>query len=173
MKKPLLILPMIFLLCFTCSCQKAEEVAEEPVVDVEAEKQIVEKELREMEIAHRAAIDSKDIEGVLRFYSSDLITISPGEPILYGNDWIRTTLNDLYNTYDFTEDFKFIDIRIIGDRVAASYSFTQQMTPLAGGEKIEQTGKGMVILKQDEMKNWQFEWNASHIDNMDTSTEDK
>jgi len=169
MKKLLMILPLIFLLCFSFGCQKAEEAAEEPAVDVEAEKLIIEKELRAMEIAHKAAIDSKDIEGVLQFYSSDLITISPGEPILYGNDWIRTTLNDLYNNYDFTEDFKFIDIRIIGDRVAASYSFTQQMIPLAGGEKIEQTGKGMVILKQDEMKNWQFEWNAYHMDDMDTS----
>ena len=169
MKKHYMILPLALILCFMFGCQKAEEVAEEPVVDVEAEKLIVEKELRAMEIAHKAAIDSKDIEGVLRFYSSDLITISPGEPILYGNDWIRTTLNDLYHNYDFTEDFKFIDIRIIGDRVAASYSFTQQMTPLAGGEKIEQTGKGMVILKQDEMKNWQFEWNAYHMDDMDIS----
>jgi len=169
MKKLLMILPLVMVLCLTFSCQKAEEVAEEPEVDVEAEKLIVEKELRAMEIAHKAAIDSKDIEGVLQFYSSDLITISPGEPILYGNDWIRTTLNDLYNNYDFTEDFKFIDIRIIGDRVAASYSFTQQTTPLAGGEKIEQTGKGMVILKQDEMKNWQFEWNAYHMDDMDIS----
>ena len=172
MKKLLIILPLVFLLCFTLVCQKAEEVAEEPAVDVEAEKQILEEELRAMEIAHKAAIDSKDIERVLQFYSSDLITISPEEPILYGNDWIRTTLNDLYNAYEFTEDFKFIDIRIIGDRVAASYSFTQQMTPLAGGEKIEQTGKGMVILKQDEMKNWQFEWNAYSYDNMDTSTEE-
>ena len=169
MKKLSMILPLVMVLCFTFSCQKAEEVAEEPAVDVKAEKLIVEKELRGMEIAHKAAIDSKDIEGILQFYSSDLITISPGEPILYGNDWIRTTLNDLYNNYDFTEDFKFIDIRIIGDRVAASYSFTQQMTPLAGGEKIEQTGKGMVILKQDEMKNWQFEWNAYHMDDMDIS----
>jgi ketosteroid isomerase-like protein len=172
MKKLLMILPMVFLLCFTFSCQKAEEVAEEPMVDVEAEKKIVEKELRAMEIAHKAAIDSKDIEGILQFYSSDLITISPEEPILYGNDWIRTTLNDLYNTYEFTEDFKFIDIRIIGDRVAASYSFAQQMTPLAGGEKIEQTGKGMVILKQSELNNWQFEWNAYSYDNMDTSDEE-
>ena len=170
MRKYLTTIPLVFLLCFVVGCQKpAEEIANEPAVDVEAEKQSLEKELRSMEIAHKAAIDSKNIEGVLRFYSSDLITISPEEPILYGNDWIRNTLIDLYNAYEFTEDFKFIDIRIIGDRVAASYSFTQQMTPLAGGEKIEQSGKGMVILKQDEMKNWQIEWNASYLDNTDTS----
>ena len=38
MKKLFMVLPLVFLLCFTFSCQKAEEVAEEPVVDVEAEK---------------------------------------------------------------------------------------------------------------------------------------
>jgi ketosteroid isomerase-like protein len=164
-----MIFPLVLVLCFAFGCQQAEHVAEEPVVDVEAEKLIVEKELQAFEIVHKAAIDSKDIEGILQFYSSDLITISPGEPILYGNDWIRTTLNDLYNTYEFTEDFKFIDIRIIGDRVAASFSFTQQMTPLAGGDEIEQTGKGMCILKKIELDNWQFEWNAYSYDNSDNS----
>ncbi len=38
MKKLLMILTLVFLLCFTIGCQKAEEVAEEPVVDIEAEK---------------------------------------------------------------------------------------------------------------------------------------
>ena len=37
MKKLLMILPLVFLLCFTFNCKQAEEVAEEPVVDVEAE----------------------------------------------------------------------------------------------------------------------------------------
>jgi len=34
MKKLLCVIPLVFLFCF--ACQKAEEVAEEPVVDVEA-----------------------------------------------------------------------------------------------------------------------------------------
>jgi hypothetical protein len=34
MKKLLLIVPLVSLLCFTFSCQKAEEVAEEPAVDI-------------------------------------------------------------------------------------------------------------------------------------------
>ena len=38
MKKLFMVIPLVFLLCFTFSCQKGEEVAEEPVVDVEAEK---------------------------------------------------------------------------------------------------------------------------------------
>ena len=38
MKKFLTIIPLVILLCFTFSCQQGEEVAEEPAVDVEAEK---------------------------------------------------------------------------------------------------------------------------------------
>jgi len=38
MKKFLMIIPLVILLCFTFSCQQGEEVAEEPAVDVEAEK---------------------------------------------------------------------------------------------------------------------------------------
>ena len=156
---------IIGLLILVSSCSRP---AQNPALDANT----VEKQLRTMETGHRTAVDSKDIEGILQYYTSDLITIPPGEPILYGKEWIQTTVADLYKTYDFHEDFKFIDIRIIGDRVAASYSFVQQMTPLAGGEKIEQTGKGMCILRLSEKKTWQFEWNAYSTDNMDTSNKE-
>lgn len=150
------------LVIFASGCSKP---AENPALDAVA----VEEQLRAMETGHRAAINAKDIEGILQYYTSDMITIPPDEPILYGKEWIRTTMADLYKTYDFHENFKFIDIRFIGDRVAASYSFVQQMTPLAGGEKIEQTGKGMCILKLSEKKTWQFEWNAYSLDKRDGS----
>jgi ketosteroid isomerase-like protein len=120
----------------------------------------VEKELREFEVKHQTAIDSKDIEGVLQCYAPNLITIPPGGPIQYGKEWIRDEVKNLYETWDFHEYFKFIDIRVIGDRVAASYNFSQHMTPLAGGESVEYTGKGMCVLVRSEENSWQFEWNA-------------
>ena len=39
MKKLYMVLPLVFLLCFTFGCQQGEEVAEEPVVDLDAEKE--------------------------------------------------------------------------------------------------------------------------------------
>ena len=39
MKKLFVILPLVFLLCITFGCQKSEEAAEEPVVDIAAKKQ--------------------------------------------------------------------------------------------------------------------------------------
>ena len=131
----------------------------------------VEKELRVFETIHREAIDSKDIDGILKCYATDLITISPDEPILYGKDWIRTLVTDLYKTYDFHEDFKLIDIRIIDEHVVASYSFSQQMTLLTGGEPTLQTGKGMCILNQSETGNWQFVWNAYNYNSLQSNEE--
>jgi ketosteroid isomerase-like protein len=131
----------------------------------------VEKELRAFETIHREAIDSKDIDGILKCYATDLITISPDEPILYGKDWIRTLVTDLYKTYDFHEDFKLIDIQIIEEHVVASYSFSQQMTPLTGGEPTVQTGKGMCILNQSETGNWQFVWNAYNYNSIQSHEE--
>lgn len=43
MKKLYVILPLLFLLCFWVGCQQGEEAAEEPVIDIEAEKQAAEK----------------------------------------------------------------------------------------------------------------------------------
>lgn len=134
------------------------------VTQPEQDLKTVEAELRAMETAHREAIDAKDIEGILQFYSTDYINISADGPILYGRDFIRTNMSELYKTYDFHEDFKFVDIRIIGDRVAASYTWSSQMSPLAGGNTVKDTGKGMCILKLSEKKVWQFEWNAYSID---------
>jgi len=48
MKKLLMIITLVILLCFTFSCQKqGEEVAEEPVIDIEAEKAAVKTVLEE------------------------------------------------------------------------------------------------------------------------------
>ena len=156
MKKLWIISVFSLLLClYNCS---------NPESNSNLDLKIIEPELRSMESNHRTAVDNKNMEGILKFYATDLITISQGEPILYGRDWIIETMNELYKTYDFQEDFKFLDLRIVGDKVAASFTFKQQMHPLSGGETIIQTGKGMCILKQSEAGNWQFEWNCYSYD---------
>jgi hypothetical protein len=72
MKRGVLFAITIGLLTLVTSCSKTTEYSA-------LDPSIVEKELRAMEIGHRTAVDAKDIDGILRYYSSDLITISPGE----------------------------------------------------------------------------------------------
>ena len=96
----------------------------------------VKSELRAFEEAYREAIDRKDIEGILQFYSPDLITVTQGEPIQYGKDWLRPLMQELYQEYDFHEEFKLDNIKIIGDRVVATLQYSQKMTPLQGGQPV-------------------------------------
>jgi steroid delta-isomerase-like uncharacterized protein len=123
-------------------------------------------DLRTMEVNHKTAVDKKDIEGILQFYASDLINIPQGEPILYGRDQLRILLVELLKTYDFHEDFRFVDIKALGERVAASYTFGQKMVPFTEGDIINRTGKGLCILKWSEPGNWQFEWNSYSYNDM-------
>ncbi len=73
MKKLFMVLPLVFLLCFTFSCQQGEEVAEEPVIDVEAEKQKVQTWL-DLWIS---VIETEDIEMFSKIFAhdSDMVNI--------------------------------------------------------------------------------------------------
>ena len=160
--KTTILLVLCFFLLNDCTNNKLKLVLD---------KATVEAELKTFQIAHRDAIDAKDIEGIFQFYSPDLITIGPEMPIQYGNQYFRPTLTNLFADYDFHENFTLNDIRIMGERVAATYQFTQQMTPLKGGETIKQTGKGMCIINRIETGKWQFEWNAYVYDAPPSETE--
>lgn len=155
---------LLFCLILIAGCTEKKT---KPGLDSET----VNAELKAFQIAHREAVEAKDIEGIFQFYSPDLITVETGMPIQYGNQFLLPTLTELFATFDFHEDFVLNDIRIIGDRVAATYHFTQQMTPLAGGETIKQSGKGICILKRIDTGKWQFEWNAYGYDTIPAGNE--
>ena len=154
MKTQILLLFSVILIA-GCADQKTNPGLDPETVNVE---------LKAFQDAHREAIEAKDIEGIFQFYSPDLITVETGMPIQYGNQYFLPTLTDLFANFDFHEDFILNDIRIMGDRVAATYQFTQQMTPLSGGETIKQSGRGICILKRIDTGKWQFEWNAYGYD---------
>ena len=150
----------ITLILFTTGCLNTE-----PKDSLDLESVVI--ELRELESVYKNTVDSKDIDAILQFYNPDLVTVSPDSPILYGIDWIRTALMDIYASYEFEESFKFVDIKIIDDRAVASYTFIQQMILISSTEELIITGKGVCILKKSEKGIWQFEWNSYTNDNQE------
>jgi ketosteroid isomerase-like protein len=68
MKKLLMILPLVFVLCFASSCQKTEEMAKEPAVDIEVELESI----GDVWTAWTKASDAKDAEGSLACTSDDV-----------------------------------------------------------------------------------------------------
>jgi ketosteroid isomerase-like protein len=94
MKKLLMILPMVFLLCFTFICQKVEEVAEEakPVVDVEAEKAAIQNLVREAFEAEQ----QKDIDAILNFFSENVVVQAPNMPQFEGIEALRNFYTEFF-----------------------------------------------------------------------------
>jgi hypothetical protein len=86
--------------------------------------------------------------------------VSSEEPIQYGREFIRPNMTKIYQAFDFHEDFRLIDTRIVGDRVAATYKWWSQTTPLTGGKTVVDSGKGLCLVKRSETGSWQFEMNA-------------
>ena len=72
MKKLYMVLPFVLLLCLTFSCQRAEEVAEEPAVDIEAEKAAI----RETMKTAIEGINNHDIQAHLSTLTEDFETWS-------------------------------------------------------------------------------------------------
>jgi uncharacterized protein (TIGR02246 family) len=85
MKKLLMVLPLVFLLCFTCSCQQAEEVAEEPVVDVEAEKEAV----LTVNAEFLEAVKAKDIERTMSVFADEAMMVVMSETFFRDKEGIR------------------------------------------------------------------------------------
>jgi ketosteroid isomerase-like protein len=75
MKKILFIIPLVILLFFTLSCQQAEEPVEEPVIDIEAEKQAVEKATYDF---FNAAF-AHDYQGIRDLCTEDFLLFESGQ----------------------------------------------------------------------------------------------
>ena len=85
MKKLLTIIPLVILLCFTFSCQKGEEVAEEPVVDVEAEREAV----LAVNAEFLEALKAKDIERTMSVFAEEAMKVVYNDNTFRDKEGIR------------------------------------------------------------------------------------
>ncbi|MGB6866817.1 MAG: nuclear transport factor 2 family protein, partial [Candidatus Aminicenantaceae bacterium] len=89
MKKLFMVIPLVFLLCFTFSCQKqVEEVAEEPVVDVEVDIAV----FKEMLNQYAIACNTGDFELWISLWADDGVQMPPDTPARIGIEQIREAM---------------------------------------------------------------------------------
>jgi len=108
MKKLLMVLPLVLLLCLTFGCQKAEEVAEEPVVDVAVEAAAI----REVfETANKAGL-AKDVELFMSCMAEDVVVIGIG-----GKDDLREWYSNWFSEGNYWDNGTIdkIEISASGD----------------------------------------------------------
>jgi uncharacterized protein (TIGR02246 family) len=152
MKKLLLILPMVLLLCFTFGCQQAEEVAEEAAAeaaalsdeDVAANKASLD--------AYVQAIRNEDWTAVAAMYTEDAVLMPPNQPIVQGREAILTWLEAYPTLTEF--NLTIMEIDGCGDLAFIVGTVSMTIAPEGAPEPIQDTGKFIEIRRKQEDGSW-------------------
>jgi uncharacterized protein (TIGR02246 family) len=151
MKKLLMIIPLVILLCITFSCQKGEEVAEEPAVDVEAD---IEANKKLSSDEYDEAYNTGDIDRLLSNYADDAVRIPPNEPALIGKDAIRANYQLSFDQFTGENDSIVVDVKVSGDLAFVRGTWTEISTPKDGGESREFNGNWVAINQKQPDGSW-------------------
>lgn len=150
MKKLLLILPLVCLLCFAFGCQKGEEVPEELGI-----KALSEEDVTAIKAAHDAFIQVVMTGGwgaVIEFYTEDAVFMPPNAPIVQGKKammafskmWPPVTAFDLtIEDIDGRDDLAY---------VRGAYSQTIELE--GAPEPIQDKGKFVEIMRKQQDGSW-------------------
>ena len=155
MKKLLMILPLVFLLCFTFGCQQAEEAAEEPAVNVEADKEAVREVLNQYEVA----VNTGDFDLWISLWADDGVQMPFDTPARIGLDQIREAMKPEFD--QMTPDINITsieDTKVYGDLGLTRCNYTLDMTPKAGGETIHamRDGKALTLYERQSDGSWKI-----------------
>jgi len=153
MKKLFMVLPLVFLLCFTFGCQQGEEVAEEPVVDVEAEMEAV----RKADSDWLKAIQEKDIDRVLSFYWDDAMWLLPDTPTIKGKEVIKEMWLQWFDVPDSWLTWAPIKVEVSnsGD-LAYLTGMYEVKSPDQEGHTVTEKGEYVVVWKKAPDGKWKL-----------------
>jgi len=157
MKKLLMIIPLVILICFTFSCQQGEEVAEKarPVVDVEADISAIKEVLDQ----YAVAVNTGDFDLWISLWADDGVQMPPDAPAIIGKEQIREANKPAFD--QMTVDIAITsieDVKVYGDLGLTHCKYTLDMTPKAGGETIHamRDGKALTLLERQSDGSWKI-----------------
>ena len=166
MKKLFMILPLVFLLCFAFSCQKAEEVAEEPAVDIAADVQTIKSITEECS----RAWNEGDYEGYLAIIDEEAMFLPPNSPPIGGMETIRSVYKTSFDSLDFNVTITTEEIQVSGDMAYSLDNWRGSMNPKDGSEPIVFDNKNLLIYKRQADGSWKT-WRSMYSSNIPPETE--
>ena len=153
MKKSLMIIPLVILLCFTFGCEYGEKPVEEAVADVEADIKAIKGMVDEWVALYNAG----DFERLVSFYyAEDAVTMPVNEPIREGREAILSGFKKDNEKYDSPQLDSSIaeDVRVSGDLAMVRGVDIGINTPKGGGEPIKYNQKWVGIFERQPDGTW-------------------
>ena len=150
MKKPFMVISLVFLWCFIVGCQQGEEVVGQSRVDVESDIQII----KDIVVGINAAVNVADIEKLMSFYADDAVEIPPNKPASIGKEAIRNGIQQYFDEVVYQEDAVVKAVHVSGDLAFAHVAWSGVATPKAGGESRKGNGNLIMIFKKQADGAW-------------------
>jgi len=153
MKKLLLILPLVLMLCFAFGCQKAEEMSEEPGVKPLSDKDVA--AIKAMGPALDEAALAGDWNALVAMFTEDALLMSPNTPTNQG----RSSLLEMIESLGMTiaeHKIEFVEVDGYGDIAYARGSYAERYSVQGVDEPIVDEGKILTILKKQPDGSWLF-----------------
>jgi len=146
MKKPLLAVSLVLLLCFAFGCQKGEEVAEESVVDIEAEKEAVAKCFQDYV---ETAVEG-DIEKLRSFYHPEMSWWDFNQKHPVGIEAYLKGMEEFYKSgLKWVCDLGPFEIHVAGDAAVLYTTYKNIFKDPEGNETTSSGRWTAVLIKQD------------------------
>jgi len=158
MKKLLMIIPLVVLLCFTLNCQQLiDEATEkaEPAVDIEADITAIKEVLNQYAIAGNTG----DFNLFISLWADDGVQMPPDAPTVIGKERIREAMKPVFDQMTLEIAITNIeDAKVYGDLGLTRCNYTLDMTPKAGGETIHamRDGKALTLYERQPDGSWKI-----------------
>ncbi len=151
MKKLFMILPLVILLCFAFSCQKAEEVAEEPVVKPLSAEDVA--AIKAIGPAMDKAALAGDLDAAIAFFTEDVMVMAPNSPIIQG----RSTWLEMIKPLGITSKvhvLEFVEVDGYGDIAYARGNWVEEYSLKGVEESHKDEGKVLGVLRKQPDGSW-------------------
>jgi ketosteroid isomerase-like protein len=130
-----------------------------PAIDTQADTAAV------LDVTSRelALVNAGETDKFMELFATDAIAMPPNEPVVRGaafGDWVRNFMAQYtISGASYTEN----DVIVAGDVAIHRFAFSWTVTPKAGGESMNETGKGIHILRRQADGSWKIAqdvWNT-------------
>lgn len=153
-----------FMLLPACAPQPEQQA--EPVVEESARTEADVTAIKAVFKQYDDAVTAGDLEGFAALFVEDCIVLPPNAAILVGKDrWHSWTKSSLFDQFDMEETITVEETEIAGDWAFARGAYTWRATPKAGGETVEEVGKGIMIFERQSDGSWKISHNIWNSDN--------
>lgn len=137
--------------------------SESPAVN----KVAIEKSVTDVEKSMLKAMNEKDVAADLSNYTADAVLMTPGMPMMKGQDAMRSGLKDLMADPNFKIDFASdrVEVADSGDMAATRGSYTLTVTDPSTKQPINDKGSYVTVFRKQKDGMWKavLDINSSEV----------